>query len=127
MIKQLLLLPFCLSSLFINAQTKPANSGSLINNFVPETRTNATEFNLLNFNVFTAPEKDLIVIQKKNLNTVNTDIELLDSLGRLVQKTTLYQGSTIAFFDTKILYDGNYMVKISDGEVPITQKITIIK
>jgi hypothetical protein len=79
------------------------------------------------FNVFTATANDLVVIQKNNLNTENVQIELFDMKGSLVDKTCLYQGSTIAFFDTKKFYAGEYLINIHDSGKLISKKIMIIK
>jgi len=78
-------------------------------------------------NVFVAPEKELIVVQWKNLNTENRDVILVDSLGKTIQKTTLYQGSTIAYFDTQTLYSGNYEIRIPDGNIFLSRKLILHK
>jgi len=52
---------------------------------------------------------------------------LYDMLGKLIQTTTIYQGSTIAYFDTRALYQGQYLVKVIADENNITKKITIVK
>ena len=41
----------------------------------------------------------------------NKELELIDANGKLVQKITIYQGSTIAYFDTKKLYSGEYFIR----------------
>ena len=47
--------------------------------------------------------------------------------GKLVQKTQLYQGSTIAYFDTRKLYSGDYLIKIFNHKESTTKKISLIK
>jgi hypothetical protein len=84
-----------------------------------------TTRNLLD--VFVSPEKELIVIQWKNLNTETLEVSLLNSDGLDVQKTILYAGSTIAYFETQTLYSGEYTIKISNGKETITHKITLAK
>ena len=78
-------------------------------------------------NVFVAPEKELIVIQIKNLNTQNLEITLLDATEKELKKTFLNTASTIAFFETDTLYNGDYVIKISDGISSIRKKITLNK
>ncbi len=80
-----------------------------------------------NINVFPNPVSDLIAIQVDNLNRANIDVRMYDLNGRLVQKTIVYQGSTIAFLDTKTLYAGEYIIKFSRGNESITKKISIVK
>jgi len=78
-------------------------------------------------NVFVVPEKELIVIQIKNLNTQDLEVTLLDSMNKEIKKTMLYQASTIAYFETQTLYSGDYVIKISDGVSSIRKKITLNK
>ena len=80
-----------------------------------------------NINVFVVPQRELIVIQFNYLNTQNLDVVLVDSCTKIIQKTTLYQGSTIAYFDTQTLYSGQYLIKISDGGNWFSRNITLTK
>ncbi len=81
----------------------------------------------ISVNIFPNPGSDLIAIQFNDIITENIGIELYDINGRLVQKTVLNQGSTIAFFDTKTLYSGDYIIRITDGNQTISRKTTILK
>jgi hypothetical protein len=81
----------------------------------------------ISVNIFPNPGSDLIAIQFNDIITENIGIELYDINGRLVQKTFLNQGSTIAFFDTKTLYSGDYIIRITDGNQTISRKATILK
>jgi len=78
-------------------------------------------------NIYPNPASDLVAVQMNNLSNTNIPIELYDITGKLVQKTTLYQGSTIAYFDTRTLYGGEYLIKIFDGTDVITKKVTLVK
>jgi hypothetical protein len=81
----------------------------------------------VNVTVFPNPASDLVAIQLNNLTKENIDVELFDITGRLVQKTIIYQGSTIAYFDTRTLYSGTYLIKISNGSTILNKKIVIEK
>jgi hypothetical protein len=83
--------------------------------------------NEINATVFPNPANDLVAIQITGLRKENVTIELYDITGRFIQKTSMYQGSTIAYFDTQKLYSGQYLVKIISGTTVISKKITIIK
>jgi hypothetical protein len=78
-------------------------------------------------NIFPNPTADMVAIQLMNMTTENIDIELYDMTGRMVQKTTIYQGSTIAYFDTKTLYNGEYIVRIPTKEGVIAKKVSIVR
>lgn len=78
-------------------------------------------------NIFPNPAIDIIAIQINGLNRENLNVELFDVEGKLVRKTVLYQGSTIVYFDTQTLYDGNYFIKISGSIGATTGKISIVR
>ncbi|MES2762066.1 MAG: YHYH protein [Bacteroidota bacterium] len=80
-----------------------------------------------NVTVFPNPASDLVAIQINNLNKDNINVELYDVIGKLVQKTVIYQGSTIAYFDTRTLYSGTYIVKMIIGNTVLNKKIVIEK
>ncbi|MBA4240427.1 MAG: hypothetical protein C0448_06860 [Sphingobacteriaceae bacterium] len=83
--------------------------------------------NEVNVSVFPNPAADLIAIQIKDLVKENCVVELFDVTGKLVDKTILYQGSTIVYFDTKKLYNGIYFIKLKIGNQEINRKIVIEK
>ena len=91
------------------------------------TAINENHVNEVNVNVFPNPATDFIAIQIKDLVRENCTVELYDVTGKLVDKTTLYQGSTIVYFDTKTLYSGIYFVKMKIGNQEINRKIVIEK
>jgi len=78
-------------------------------------------------NVYPNPASDLIAVQIKDLVKENCEVSLYDVTGKLVDKTTLYQGTTIVYFDTKKLYNGIYFVKMQIGSKEINKKIIIEK
>jgi hypothetical protein len=79
------------------------------------------------FNIVPNPANDLVAIQLLGLTDSDIQIELLDLTGRKIQTSSILQGSTIAFFDTSKLYNGEYIVKISNGNSVISKKLIIVK
>jgi len=75
--------------------------------------------------VFPNPANELIAIQLKGLNAENVKVELLDLTGKLVDQITIYQGSTIGYFETRTLYNGTYVVKISSNGLSSSHKVVI--
>ena len=86
-----------------------------------------TDINDAIFSVFPNPASDLVTIQFKNLVSDNYEVLLYDMAGKLITKTKLYQGSTIAFFDTKTLYSGEYIIRMISKNNSFSHKITILK
>ncbi len=81
----------------------------------------------LSVRIFPNPASDLVAVQLNNLTKENVAVELLDLSGRLIQQTTLFQGSTIAYFDTRIIYAGEYVIKIQNGSEILNRKVSIVK
>ena len=81
----------------------------------------------LNVNVFPNPTSELLVVQLLDLNREDTELALYDIHGKLIDKTIVYQGATIGFFDTKTYYAGNYILKISNSTGITTKKVVVTK
>lgn len=72
------------------------------------------------------PAQDFIAIQTQ-MTESNLKVELIDMMGKVVKTNEIIQGSTLSIIETDTLYNGIYIVKISDGKNQITQKIVISK
>lgn len=109
---------------YANAKVTSVTEGTTV--YAP---TNiATDSKLeLELNIIPNPASDFIAIQLVGLNKENLQIELLDITGRVMQKTVLNQGATNTYLDTKTLYAGNYIIKISGGGSSTTKQISIVK
>jgi hypothetical protein len=81
----------------------------------------------LNVHVFPNPSSDLIAIQVDGLVTESFEVTLVDFMGKIVDKTTLKQGSTIVYFDTTKLYSGAYYIKMENSKFNITKNVIIKK
>jgi hypothetical protein len=77
--------------------------------------------------VFPNPSNDFIAVQVMGLNKQNLSVELYDATGRLSQRSTINAGATNTYLDTKLLYAGNYVIKIFGGNVNTAQNIVITK
>jgi hypothetical protein len=77
--------------------------------------------------IFPNPTSNLIAIQINTINYENIEVELYDAIGRFLQTTKLFQGSTIAYFDTKTLYNGEYIIRIPNARGVISKKFILNK
>jgi len=110
------------------AASKVTSISEPVTTYIPSTTgLSKTELENLKINIFPSSSSELLVLQLANINKVNLEISLYDISGRLVDKTTLYAGSTIAYFDTKSLYDGIYLVQIASKEHKLTKKVFVSK
>jgi len=113
----------------VKSASKVTSITETVSTYTPggNTGINKSELEESKINVFPNPAKDFIAIQLNQLTKNNIDVELYDLTGRLLQKTVLFQGSTIVNFDTRTLYEGTYLIKIIDNGNVVTKKITISK
>jgi len=72
-------------------------------------------------------QKELIAIQWKGLNREYRTVILTDSIGKIYDQKEMYAGSTIVYFETQTLYEGNYILKVSDKPQWINKNIKITK
>ena len=91
----------------------------------PSLVSNTIEVNQLT--VFPNPATDFVAAQMKGLNTVEWKVDLFDVNGKFVQTTTLYPGSTIAYFDTRTLYNGEYVMVFTHGKTQVTKRVSVVK
>ncbi|MFM7340159.1 MAG: YHYH protein [Bacteroidota bacterium] len=68
---------------------------------------------------------DILIIQSHDLIRNPLEIKLFDIQGKMVSRTILEQGSTIAHLDCSVFHDGIYIVNISSGSHSIEQQIII--
>lgn len=77
--------------------------------------------------VFPNPSSDLLAIQVEGTLRTSLEISMYDLTGRLILETALNQGSTIAHLDLRAVYDGNYIIQVSNGSDVVTKKIVVEK
>jgi hypothetical protein len=77
--------------------------------------------------VFPNPASDLIAIQVGDLVSSDLKVDLYDITGRLIKSNQINAGQTITYFDIQDIYNGTYLIKISDGSNSISKTIIIDK
>ena len=95
--------------------------------YTPTTGISQTGDNDINVNIFPNPSNDFIAIQVLGLNRENLNVELFDAVGKLVQKSSINAGATNTYLDTRTIYAGNYVVKITGETVRAARKIVVTK
>lgn len=79
----------------------------------------------LDFSFFPNPASDLLAIQLKGLNKVNTQVSILDIDGKTIQNKTIYAGQTLTYFDLQTLYEGNYIISVKTDKGYASKKFQI--
>ena len=72
------------------------------------------------------PASDLIAIQLNGLNRKDIPLQMFDLKGKLIMSSKIVQGSTIAFFDTRTIYNGEYLIAIGEENMRITKKVVVL-
>ena len=75
------------------------------------------QLTLEKLSVYPNPSNDVLMVQINSLLTKDLGISLWDSQGKKIAEKTIFQGSTIAYFDVSTLYKGVYFLKTSSGQV----------
>lgn len=99
-----------------------------VTTYTPST-TGISDDNKNNFDVsvFPNPANDFIAVQLNDLTKENLAVVLFDIAGKQIDQQTIYQGSTIAYFDTRTLYNGEYIVKLTSASQTVTKRISIMR
>jgi hypothetical protein len=75
------------------------------------------QITLEKISVYPNPSNDILMVQVNGLLAKDLEITLVDFNGKLIDKKTIFQGSTIAYFDVSTLYKGIYFLKTNAGQV----------
>jgi len=75
--------------------------------------------------IFPNPTNDVLIIQAQSIIRQDIALSIHDINGRLISKTTLLQGSTIAYFDCSTVYNGTYFLSIRGHGIEETKTIII--
>ena len=94
--------------------------------YTPSAINEEVDFNLISATVFPNPASDVLAIQVDGMATQNYDVMLYDVNGKFIAKTQILQGSTMAHFDTRTLYDGNYVIRISANGCELCNKKVLV-
>jgi len=84
-----------------------------------------SEINTTTFNIFPNPTADVLIVQSSGLQEQTIVAELVDETGKTIQTQTIYQGSTICYFNVSTLYSGTYFIKINNGQLTKSYSVII--
>jgi YHYH protein/Secretion system C-terminal sorting domain len=110
---------------YSNAKVTAINEA--VTTYTPTVAEKDVALNSLNINVFPNPATDVVAVQIDAILYKDMEVTLHDLEGKLIEKTTFLQGSTIVYFDTQKLYGGTYIVTIKSGKSTISKNIVILK
>lgn len=79
------------------------------------------------FRAFPNPASELIAVQISGLITQSMKVMLYDLTGKLIEEKWMNPGSTIAYFDTRRLYAGEYLIQVAGESGTKTRRLSIMK
>ncbi len=94
----------------VNGQ-KVTSIGEQVITYTPSTTSILTpEISLVKLNIYPNPANDVVIVQLNQAINENLNVGMYSITGQLVSNITIYQGSTIGYFDTRTLYSGEYFI-----------------
>jgi hypothetical protein len=109
----------------VYADRKVSSITETTTTYTPTTTFLPSEFEQLNTMIFPNPASEMIIVHVNGLLKNDLEIKLYDVQGKLVKQTTFAKGSTMAYLDVETLYNGHYILNISNGENRTTKKIVV--
>ena len=86
------------------------------------------DFKAYEISIYPNPASELIAIQIGSLVKEDISIQLIDAVGKIVKRTVIKKGSSIAYFDIQTVYSGIYFVKFGlEGGAQLTEKVIVNK
>ena len=73
------------------------------------------------------PASEVMAVQISVCQPDDLKVELLDLQGRIVAVQSIHPGSTMAHFDVRKLYAGDYFVRISTAQGLFVERLVILK
>jgi hypothetical protein len=96
-----------------------------VTTYTPQNGLTDAEFSALQINIYPNPAADYIAIQVGSLVKDNLTATLYDITGKQISSTMIYAGTTLAYIDTRTLYDGAYLLEVSNNDNKYTSKLII--
>lgn len=79
----------------------------------------------LECNIFPNPTADILAVQISGLQNADITAQLVDGTGKVIQSQTIFQGSTICYFNVATLYSGTYFIQINSGNQKSSYSVVI--
>jgi hypothetical protein len=120
--------PYCIGPTFYGVSTaqKVNSISEQVTTYNPTTTVQNISIESVKMQVYPNPANDVVIVQLNQVVNDNIVIGLFTISGQLVAQSTIFQGSTLAYFDTRTLYNGNYLIRsissnpISNNPIQIT-------
>ncbi len=122
--------PYLIGPTFYGTVTgaKVTSINETVTTFAPSPTGLASEVShQVDFNAYPNPGSEFLSVQVSGLNRDALQLYLYDITGRLVEQKSISPGSTIAYFDVRTLYPGQYLVKLAGPSGERSKRISITR
>ena len=109
------------------AQTSDPTITETVSTYDPANSISENNLENLNVTVFPNPASNIVAVQIGGILMQDINVKMYDLAGKIVKESKINQGSTIWHIDTRTLYAGQYIIKLSNGEEVVTKKVTVLK
>lgn len=108
--------------------TKVTSISETVTTYTPPV-TGVEQFDMesLQVNLFPNPASEIVAVQLPYVLQENLKVELTDVTGKLIMTDQIFQGSTIAYFDLKTVYEGIYFLKVKYNDKCKVLKLVVNK
>ena len=73
------------------------------------------------------PASEVLAVQISNGQQQDVKVELIDLQGRIVAVQSIFAGSTMAHFDVRKFYGGDYLVRVFTPQGSFVERVVILK
>ena len=110
----------------VRTASKVTSVTEAVTTYVPQSN-GLSQKEIVKVSLYPNPSSDVLVVQIAKYLSTNVVIELMDLQGRVMDQQTVYAGSTMAHFDLRKMYSGDYLVRVNAPNAVITERVVVLK
>ena len=120
--------PYIVGPTFYGVRTaaKVTSIAETVNTYTPSTSLVMGK-DMPKISVMPNPASEVLAVQISNGQQQDVKVELLDLQGRIVAFQSIFPGSTMAHFDVRKLYAGDYLVRVFTPQGSFVERVVILK
>jgi hypothetical protein len=110
----------------VRTASKVTSVTEAVTTYVPQTN-GLSKKEVVKVSLYPNPSSDVLVVQIAKYLSTNVVVELMDLQGRVMDQQTVYAGSTMAHFDLRKMYSGDYLVRVKTPNAVITERVVVLR
>lgn len=108
----------------VYSNAKVSSINETVKQYIPQT-TGFNKINEASLGIFPNPASEFIAIQLPEAANQAFELNLYSLDGKLVQSGAIAAGSTLSFLDTRLMYEGTYLLILKSKENTLVRKVNI--